>query len=259
MSFIGSVRPDMANYIYTEKGIPLYTSQVEIDEPSIIFRYNLFSRELGMAFKDFILDNDNNFYKLGFINAFLTQVKPIKINIGKFIDNSSPINWFKIIFLKPTYFKKTYFHKEFSSHNRDIKAKAVDFSSQKSVAFSKHVLFPDPELIFNNLVNNWDLYTGSLYRIPKTEFINWVNKNIFITSHEIKTDCVEIHKNKPTITGFTGWANFKIKGNNADFKQIVSFLLDFAKFSNIGGNRAIGMGRVKVKKRKLKNADNQAR
>lgn len=125
---------------------------------------------------------------------------------------------FKIEFLEPTYFN--------TSRSNNV------------------IRLPIPELLFNNLLNLWNEFYDGIEKFQKEDFVDWINKNIFISSLKIKTKAKEMGENVPAV-GIIGWVNFKISKNNSNYAKYVDCLCKFGELTNIGGSRTAGLGVIK--------------
>ena len=103
------------------------------------------------------------------------------------------------------------------------------------------MLFPDPKYFFMNIVRIWNTFNKNTL-VPEEPFFNWLDENIVINDYATYTRRVYISK-KITINGFMGWIVYRFKDKQEYFPWI-NALLEYAKISNVGGNRTGGMGEI---------------
>jgi CRISPR-associated endoribonuclease Cas6 len=88
-----------------------------------------------------------------------------------------------------------------------------------SLGTSFHCLWPDPSKIFPNLMRLWNAYT-TIKRYGKEEYMEykaWLNKNLGVAGHELKTRLVYMGRKKAI--GFLGWATYEIKAKDGGIRQ----------------------------------------
>jgi len=118
------------------------------------------------------------------------------------------------------------------------------------------MLFPDPKYFFMNLLNIWNEFNPEA-KIPEGEAYTWIDRNIVINDYATFTKRVFLSKSRP-INGFKGWVVYRFKENTAFFFWI-KVLLEYSRYSNVGGNRTGGMGVVDyrwLRKKNEKKTDN---
>ena len=218
MAFIAKANPVLASEIHESSGIPPYTTDLVVHGPHVEITFTLFSRKLNEAMQSFILEHDTTTYRLGPVEAVLSKIKVDRVSLGDIVDAARSLSKFKIVFKKPTYFK------------------------DKSGMI---VLYPEPVAMFQNLAHIWNEITGDLEPIDTSAFCEWVGTSIQITSHKLKTSQISLGKDR-RVTGFVGWAKFKVQAPEHEFSPIINMLLQFARFSHVGGNRTTGLGAIKT-------------
>jgi len=135
-----------------------------------------------------------------------------------------------------------------------IKVSKITYSNKVKIYFhsptyfsrkdSKNpMLFPDPKYIFMNLLKKWNIYNENL-KIPEKKLLEWIDKNVVINDYATFTKRIYPFKKTP-ILGFLGWVVFRFK----DTRMLpwIMILLEFAKISQLGGNRTAGFGEISYK------------
>ncbi len=139
----------------------------------------------------------------------------------------------KIFFNTPTYFSSLY-----SSHP---------------------VLFPETKYLFMNIAKNWNQFHSNCAKIPLELLKKWLEENVVINDYKMSTRRVYLGKRNP-ILGFKGWIVYRFLKQDNIFGWI-GILCEYAKITNVGGNRTAGMGEIEVKwiENKRKNTNNSSK
>lgn len=121
------------------------------------------------------------------------------------------------------------------------------------------IRFPDPVHLMNNIINISRAFFPSSFQEDKKDFLKWVKRHVFISSHELKTVHFPV-KAELRVLGFKGNVRLKVLKPQSIYhvnekkrepqiqlyhdKNIIllNTLLKIASFSNVGVNRTLGMG-----------------
>ena len=163
-----------------------------------------------------------------------------QINLSFSRENSCDYRQLHVKFLSPTFFRRQYpyipqkYAKEYKIRLR---------KKPRSLVYP----FPDPQLLFNNIVRIWEKYApakpGSLEK-----FRDWIDcGGLAVSEHRLKTVKVIEHKTTNKYQrGFIGYAKLTATENNSEMLRIAHILLKFAEVVGVGGCRTAGFGRIRV-------------
>lgn len=110
-------------------------------------------------------------------------------------------------------------------------------------------LFPTPEIVFESLAKQWELFAPTSLRMEKQGmtprmFAAWCNEQIIVTSYTLTTS--HVPSSKFGLTGFQGSVTYEVKSiPTAPEVQWVASLARFALFSGIGYKTTMGMGQAR--------------
>ncbi|HIP63275.1 MAG TPA: CRISPR-associated endoribonuclease Cas6 [Archaeoglobus profundus] len=188
-----------------------WLDKVEKDE-KYKFNISVFVEDIGEALKDFLMKID----RIHFLGR-LNRLEYVEV---KYVDNFDDkiTRKFKIEFLTPCYFRIP--------------------------NYCRFVPLPLPQLLFRSLARLYEAYIGELPR----EYRDWLDKwGIALSGCKIETKKVSLKRGLWSV-GFVGEATFSIPDNlfNEDFARITSKLLSFGEYSNVGGGRTSGLGKIRV-------------
>ena len=218
MNWLKKLGPKIVHDLHAHNKIRPYSIKISYRPTKLIFYLNTFDSTLStILINDLINKKDKNF-TIDNQKFLLKKVVFEEFSLKKLLKEAKTVRNFKIEFLEPTYFN--------TKRGNNV------------------IRLPIPELIFSNLLNLWnELYDGVVH-IQKDDLIEWIKKNIFPSSLEIKTKAKEMGENVPAV-GIIGWANFVITNNNFNYAKYIDCLGKFGELSNIGGNRTAGLGVIK--------------
>jgi len=158
-----------------------------------------------------------------------------------FIQNASP----EIDLLGKKYLIKSMQYEKIKCNFKKNRNKVkIYFNSPTYFSVKKKpesMLFPNPRYLFMNLLKIWNSLNKDIM-IPEEDLYNWIDENIIINDYATYTRRLHLFKNTPII-GFMGWVVYRFKTKNAMIFWI-NVLLEYAKISNVGGNRTGGMGEI---------------
>ncbi|MGI6365400.1 MAG: CRISPR-associated endoribonuclease Cas6 [Bacillota bacterium] len=102
------------------------------------------------------------------------------------------------------------------------------------------LLFPSPELVFNNLRERWNAFAS----VPIELFLG---NSLYISRYNLKTSTVRFAKYY--ITGFMGRVEYCFaKGTSEAIRKQIWTLALFSTYSGIGYKTGMGMGEVRVER-----------
>ena len=220
MNALAAVQPGLASTIHDAGTLSEFSAQLHVERENVFVTYNLFSKRLNEAVRDFILQRDDLRFNIGRLEALLVKVGVKRIHAGQFIDEAKPIEKAKIVFKTPTFFK-----------------------SEGSV-----VLFPVPEIMFKHLAHAWnELVAEPGTTIDELALGTWAKEHVRVSAYRLETASVDLGEGNRSNTGFKGWATLAIKKDEAggSFPAIVHRLLRFGEYSNVGGGRNTGLGSIR--------------
>ncbi|MEX2715227.1 MAG: CRISPR system precrRNA processing endoribonuclease RAMP protein Cas6 [Candidatus Sigynarchaeota archaeon] len=220
MSAVAAVQPGLASTIHDAGTLSEFSAQLNVDRENVFVTYNLFSKRLNEAMRDFILQRDDLRFNIGRMEALLVKVAVNRIHAGQFIDEAKPIEKAKVVFKTPTFFK-----------------------SEGAV-----VLFPVPEIMFKHLAHSWnELIAEPGTTIDELALGTWVKEHARVSAYRLETSSVDIGDGNRSNTGFKGWATLAIKKDEAGggFPAVMDRLLRFAEYCNVGGGRNTGLGAIR--------------
>ncbi len=176
------------------------------------FTISVFVEEIGEALKEYLMSID----RIPFL-GMLNELDGIEV---RYIDDfkDEEIRKFRIKFLTPCYFR----------------IPNLDY---------RFVPLPLPQLLFRSLARLYEAYVSSLPR----EYREWLDKwGIAVSGCNIRTEKVLLKKGLWSV-GFIGEVSFSIPDDtyNEEFARITSKLLSFGEYSNVGGGRTSGLGKIK--------------
>jgi len=214
----------LAEELHSSKGLaPFATSPVFKDDNYFIerlvegerytFTISVFVEEIGEALKEYLMTID----RIPFA-GMLNELEGIEV---RYVDDfeDEEVRKFKISFLTPCYFR----------------IPNLDY---------RFVPLPLPQLLFRSLARLYEAYISSL---PK-KYREWLDRwGIAVSGCNIKTEKVSLKKGLWSV-GFVGEASFSIPDDtyNKEFARITSKLLSFGEYSNVGGGRTSGLGKIRV-------------
>jgi len=99
---------------------------------------------------------------------------------------------------------------------------------------------PDLETMFKGLIRKWNLFSG--YQYNKEKILEYVNKHLAITRHDIKSDIIK-YKDHMQV-GFIGTIEGKIFDENTDLQEKIQSLVEFSYYAGVGYKTTMGMGQV---------------
>jgi len=103
-------------------------------------------------------------------------------------------------------------------------------------------LFPEPSRFFGSLVSLWNTFAPHDLVMPEKSLMDWIKEAIRVKSYNLKTREIPIENVK--ITGFKGTIEYVVIEGREQGLEMISPLLEFAHFSNVGIKRAYGLGSV---------------
>jgi len=143
----------------------------------------------------------------------------------------------EVSFLTPTYFRST-------QHNPGIFRRILPRRFRKSVRpVYRYVILPDPYYLFRGLARLYRRFCDP--RISYSSYCEWLLEGgiALETFSDLRVHKVFDAKGR-WARGFTGKAVYAMPDDTFDrkFAELTLRLLEFARFSNVGGNRTAGFG-----------------
>jgi len=143
----------------------------------------------------------------------------------------------EVSFLTPTYFRST-------QHNPGIFRRILPKRFRKSVRpVYRYVILPDPYYLFRGLARLYRRFCDP--RISYSSYCEWLLEGgiALETFSDLRVHKVFDAKGR-WARGFTGKVVYAMPGDtfNRKFAELTLRLLEFARFSNVGGNRTAGFG-----------------
>lgn len=138
------------------------------------------------------------------------------------------------------------------SHSDPIKKVSLEFLTPTSFSQRQgELLLPIPYNVFKRPFEVWQDYAPEAYQLP-TDWLEWCEKNVFVTRHEVRSVQKNINKHK-RFAGFVGKARFEVRVPREMDEQhrrlycsVFNALGQFATFSGIGRKTTMGMGAVEL-------------
>jgi len=217
MNLLSKIDSSLVDSLHVPNKIRPYSIKLLYSENGIEFILNIFNQDLSEQILLHILEMKEQELNIGGTDFIIKNIKLETKKISNFIKNSYRIIKFEIQFKTPTYFQKK--------------------GSEMTIRF------PSPLSIFTNLAHLWNQFATGDSHLDFTDFYDWVDKNIYLTSYKLKTQTIDIGK-KSRPVGFIGWAKFVNLDPNNGFSNWIDALCRFGALTNLGGNRTAGCGMI---------------
>jgi CRISPR-associated endoribonuclease Cas6 len=242
------MNPNLAEDLHKVKKIaPYAVSPLIIEEPEtkilkegsiFSFTISLLTEELIMKINNFLINNKDLTIKIKEAKAQIIDLSISIIDLKKLYKDIEPITAFSIDFLTPTYFRQTLLKNPYSP------------TKQTRAKHYRYVPLPEPYLLFRSLIRLWKKFTD--IETDHKKYIDWLLEGgIAIAGYPLlKTHRIYEH---PTIpkwnVGFTGTVYYNIPKDTYDkqMAKITHALLKFGEYTNVGGNRTAGFGKIKYR------------
>jgi len=228
LNMVADADPALAAATHDVDDIPPYATRLHVVGENIYLVVNLFSKQLNDAVKNFILQRDDAHFSIGQVDVMLVKISLNRVEPGKFLDDARPVSKFRLQFKSATYFKQR----------------------------GAIVLYPQPDLLVHNLAHVWNELVPDFDHIDEDAIAAWAKLAVRITSYKLQTISTRLGDSGRTLTGFTGWARFKIESqcsneNDEYYAKTLDRLFLFAEHANIGGSRTTGFGAVKYDREQI--------
>ena len=105
---------------------------------------------------------------------------------------------------------------------------------------------PIPENVFQSYLRRWNHFATRQFN--QDEFLDWVNNNVVILRHEIRSSKVQAGKSG-SVTGFIGRVQFGLTAaaqHNPEFQQLATALINSAPYFNTGHKVTFGLGQTQL-------------
>ncbi|MGD1875262.1 MAG: CRISPR-associated endoribonuclease Cas6 [Mastigocoleus sp.] len=109
-----------------------------------------------------------------------------------------------------------------------------------------HFPLPLPFNIFQSYLRRWNDFSGN--PVKHRDFLEWVDSNIIIISHQLSTTKVAAGK-RGSVTGFTGVVEFgfsKDASNTPNYVKLVNALSQLAPYCGTGHKTTFGLGQTRL-------------
>ena len=123
----------------------------------------------------------------------------------------------------------------------------LTFTSPTSFRKRKnHLPLPIPENVFQSYLRRWNHFATPQFN--QAEFLEWVNNNVVILRHDIRSQKVQAGKSG-SVTGFIGKVQFGLTTaaqQNPEFQQLATALINAAPYFNTGHKVTFGLGQTQL-------------
>ncbi len=216
---IGSIDPQLADRTHAPESVSSFALQHKVSRTCMDLHCTMFSRELATAMRGYLKADSGLIFNLGHETVRLEEITIESIAARSLLQGARLPDRFRLVFRTPTYFKQP---------------------------GGRIVLFPDLVVMCKHLCTIWNELLPGATRIDPEELLSWVAVHVQLTSYQLQTSMVTIGGVERNLTGFKGWANFKVLPHEDTPEQANAFwaLFQLAVHSNIGGSRTAGFGQV---------------
>ena len=104
----------------------------------------------------------------------------------------------------------------------------------------QYVIFPQTSLIFQSLINRWNLFS-TVVKLEDEKAFQHLGEHTFISGYDMQMRTFYIGNGK--IPSFTGKLELHLTGNET-MRRLVALLMEFANYSGVGIKTALGMGGI---------------
>ena len=125
----------------------------------------------------------------------------------------------------------------------DYKYSGCEMKFRTSTGFKsaeQYVIFPQTSLIFQSLINRWNLFS-TMVKLEDEKAFQHLGENTFISSYDMQMRMFYIGNGK--IPSFTGKLELHLTGNET-MRRLVALLMEFSNYSGVGIKTALGMGGI---------------
>ncbi|WP_353930208.1 CRISPR-associated endoribonuclease Cas6 [Okeanomitos corallinicola TIOX110] len=172
-----------------------------------------------------------------FLSQWLTQLPPIL----KLQDTSLQIKYVNIVHPPTTY---TQLLQSSIKNHRNINLSFISPTSFRRKGH--HFPLPVPINLFHSYLRRWNDFSG--IPIEQDSFLNWIDENVIIHKHHLKSLKVAAGK-RGSVTGFTGAISLGLNKQavaNVEFTQLFYALLQLAPYSGTGHKTTFGLGQTSL-------------
>jgi CRISPR-associated endoribonuclease Cas6 len=215
MDMLKKIDHTLVNNMHFPNQIRPYSINIWYHGEEIDFILNIFNQNISSEVIEYIFGMKEQKLNVGGTDFLIRNINIDKINITTLLKDSYPVIKFRLRFITPTYFQK----------------KGTDIT----------IRFPSPTSLFTNLTHLWNEFSSEDARINFTDFLEWVDTNLFLTSYQLRTNTIDIGKTARSV-GFRGWAVYINQDPSNGFSNWLDTLCKFGELSNLGGNRTAGCG-----------------
>ena len=217
-----NIRPYSVSTIYNPNGHLPRMSQGALNlnpSHSVAFRFSTINQDINQALVQGILSLSNTPITLA-NKSFLLETVSFESNHfseHNLIPHSFPTS-FSVQFLTPTQFSR--------------------------MMSSQAYLFPDPMILFGNLMNLAQSLNIFNVDVDSEDFIQYISRSVHPINYQLKTRKISTGK-VISMVGFTGWARYRITDLNDSNVSFLPILLKLGSFLHVGNKRTAGFGEIR--------------
>jgi len=128
-----------------------------------------------------------------------------------------------------------------SHQERKLKLRFVSPTSFKSTL--KHYMpLPYPDKVFQSLLMRWNAFAPVTF--PR-ELLSVLNELLAVMEHRVHSENVVLKGRQRQVIGFTGEVTYHILTDDETVIHYLNALADFALYSGVGVQTAVGLGQVR--------------
>lgn len=218
MAMLAKIDSKYIEELHKPNQIRPYAISVKNDAQQIRFELIILTEDFSKAILDYILALNEFVINVNQSEYILLKIDLETVKMETLMKQGRKVSKFNLRFLTPTYFN-------IIGRNFDMRV-------------------PEPTFLFENIAHIWNKFAPEGCGIDFSGLYEWLSKNVFISSYNLKTRAFHIGKEAPVI-GCTGWVTYLVKDPENGYALWLDILLQFAEYSNLGGNRTAACGVIK--------------
>lgn len=210
-----------------------------------IIRVAALSEEFSRIMVDEVVANSELELRLHGVRLETLELMVEEFRYSRLMEQAQPITSFKVNFLTPTFFRRSL--KPDCCHGCPINRKTCPLIHGAQRRKMRYICYPDPYLMFRSLARLWRAFSPIKFNYAK--YVDWLRKGGIVVSGIPKLKTVKVYEHPTTpkwSVGFIGTVHFNLPEDTYDeeMAKITHALLNFAKYSNVGGNRTAAFGTI---------------
>lgn len=232
-----TLSPYSVSPILNERGVGIFRGTI-YPGTSFYFRVTALDEHVGDVFGKFLFAGEVPEIKLNSVSVSLQEVAVETWSPGK-PAFPGEFKRFVVDFRSPTYFRNT------QKGNGLLESLLPRRLRKKRRPMYRYVIVPDPYLFFRNLARLYRRFGHGNFRYKS--FSEWLLEGGVALETFSRLRAYKVYDDRGRWSrGFVGRAVFDIPHELYDERmaKICFELLNFARFSNVGGNRTAGFGVV---------------